>query len=62
MSVSLSWPRRPAETFREHEQIVRAMEKGDSGETANAIRQHIRKAGEGVLRNLRQYLAQLGSR
>lgn len=62
MSVSLSWPRRPAETFKEHEQIIQSLERGDSGRLEKAIGQHIRSAGEGVLRNLRQYLAQSGSK
>jgi len=56
MSVSLSWPRRPAETFQEHEQIIRALEEKDQRRAEKAVREHIRRAGEGVLRNLRQYL------
>lgn len=62
MSVSLSWPRRPVETFKEHEKIIEALEKGDSRGAEKAIQQHIRNAGKGVLRNLRQYLSQLGSK
>ncbi|MGB9700103.1 MAG: GntR family transcriptional regulator [Thermodesulfobacteriota bacterium] len=58
MSVSLSWPRRPVETFQEHERIIIALEKRDAYEAEKAIREHIRRAGEGVLRNLRQYLTQ----
>lgn len=60
MSVSLSWPRRPVETFQEHEHIIKSLERGDLGELERAICQHIRRAGEGVLRNLRQYLTQAG--
>lgn len=58
MSVSLSWPRRPAETFKEHEQIIQALEKRDARKLEKAICRHIHSAGEGVLKNLRQYLSQ----
>lgn len=61
MSVSLSWPRRPTETFQEHEQIIESLERGDARQLERAICQHIRSAGEGVLRNLRQYLSQARS-
>ncbi len=62
MSVSLSWPRRPAETFKEHEQIVNALARRDLGKLEKAIGQHIRRAGEGVLKNLRLYLTSAASR
>lgn len=56
MSVSLSWPRRPAETFQEHEQIIQALEKRDARNLEKTICRHIRSAGQGVLKNIRQYL------
>ena len=56
MSVSLFWPRRPVETIREHGEIIQALKSGNGGVAEKAIRQHIRNAYEGVLRNVRQYL------
>lgn len=56
MSVSLSWPRRPAETIREHREIIQALRSGRTDATEKAIRKHIRNAYEGVLGNVRQYL------
>jgi DNA-binding GntR family transcriptional regulator len=58
MSVSLSWPRRPAETIREHGEIIRALKSGNPDAAEKAIRRHVRSAYEGVLRNVRQYLTQ----
>jgi DNA-binding GntR family transcriptional regulator len=60
MSVSLSWPRRPVETIAEHGEIIRALKSGNPDAAGKAIRNHIRNAYEGVLRNVRQYLAQTG--
>jgi len=59
MSVSLSWPRRPVETLREHKEIIRALGSRDPDGAEKAVRRHIRSAYEGVLRNVRQYLAQM---
>jgi DNA-binding GntR family transcriptional regulator len=56
MSVSLSWPRRPVETIREHGEIIRALKSGDPDAAEKAIRRHVRSAYAGVLRNVRQYL------
>jgi DNA-binding GntR family transcriptional regulator len=58
MSVSLSWPRRPVETIREHGEILRALKSGDPDAAEKAIRRHVRSAYAGVLRNVRQYLTQ----
>jgi DNA-binding GntR family transcriptional regulator len=58
MSVSLSWPRRPVETIREHGEILRALKSGDPDAAEKAIRRHARSAYAGVLRNVRQYLTQ----
>ncbi len=58
MSVSLSWPRRPVETIREHGEIIRALKSGNPDAAEKAIRRHVRSAYEGVLRNVRQYLTQ----
>ena len=58
MSISLSWHRRPVETFREHGEIIRALKSGDPDAAEKAIRRHVRSAYEGVLRNVRQYLTQ----
>ena len=58
MSVSLSWPRRPLETIREHGEIIRALKSGSPDAAEKAIRRHVRSAYEGVLRNVRQYLTQ----
>jgi len=58
MSVSLSWPRRPVETIREHGEIIRALRSGSPDAAEKAIRRHVRSAYEGVLRNVRQYLTQ----
>jgi len=58
MSVSLSWPRRPVETIREHREVIRALKSGSPEAAEKAIRQHVRNAYEGVLRNVRQYLTQ----
>jgi DNA-binding GntR family transcriptional regulator len=57
MSVSLSWHRRPVETFREHAVILRALKSGDPNAAETAIRRHVRSAYAGVLRNVRQYLS-----
>jgi DNA-binding GntR family transcriptional regulator len=56
MSVSLSWPRRPVETIREHGEIIRALKSGSPDAAEKAIRRHVRNAYEGVLRNVKQYL------
>jgi DNA-binding GntR family transcriptional regulator len=56
MSISLSWPRRPAETIQEHGEIIRAIQSGKGDAAEKAIRRHIRSAYEGVLRNVRQYI------
>ena len=56
MSVSLSWPRRPAETIKEHEEIIRALKSGNPEMAERAVRRHIRNALQGVLRNVKQYL------
>jgi DNA-binding GntR family transcriptional regulator len=58
MSVSLSWPRRPVETIREHGEIIRALKSGSPDAAEKAIRRHVRNAYEGVLRNVKQYLTQ----
>jgi DNA-binding GntR family transcriptional regulator len=58
MSVSLSWPRRPVETIREHGEIIRALKSGGPDAAEKAIRRHVRSAYAGVLRNVRQYLTQ----
>ena len=58
MSVSLSWHRRPVETFREHGEILRALKSGDPDAAERAIRRHVRSAYAGVLRNVGQYLNQ----
>jgi DNA-binding GntR family transcriptional regulator len=58
MSVSLSWPRRPVETIREHGEIIRALKSGDPDAAEKSVRRHVRSAYEGVLRNVRQYLTQ----
>jgi len=58
MSVSLSWPRRPLETIREHGEIIRALKSGSPDAAEKAIRRHVRNAYEGVLRNVKQYLTQ----
>ena len=58
MSVSLSWPRRPLETIREHGEIIRALKSGNPDAAEKAIRRHVRNAYEGVLRNVKQYLTQ----
>lgn len=58
MSVSLSWHRRPVETFREHGEIIRALKSGNPDASEKAIRRHVHSAYEGVLRNVRQYLTQ----
>lgn len=58
MNASLSWHRRPVETFREHEEILRAVKSGDPDSAEKAIRRHVRSAYAGVLRNVRQYLTQ----
>ena len=58
MSVSLSWPRRPLETIREHGEIIRALRSGNPDAAEKAIRRHVRSAYKGVLRNVRQYLTQ----
>jgi DNA-binding GntR family transcriptional regulator len=57
MSVSLSWHRRPVETFREHGEILRALKSGDPDAAERAIRRHVRSAYAGVLQNVRQYLS-----
>ena len=57
MSVSLSWPRRPAETIKEHEEIIRALKGGKPGVAERAVRRHIHNAFEGVLRNVKHYLS-----
>ena len=57
MSVSLSWHRRPVETFREHGGILRALKSGDPDAAERAIRRHVRSAYAGVLRNVKQYLS-----
>ncbi|HYB19963.1 MAG TPA: GntR family transcriptional regulator [Thermodesulfobacteriota bacterium] len=61
MSVSLSWPRRPGETIREHEEIIRALKSGKPEAAERAVRRHIRNALEGVLRNVKQYLGKTAS-
>jgi len=58
MSVSLSWHRRPVETIREHEEILRALKRGMPEAAEKAIRRHVRNAYAGVLRNVKQYLNQ----
>jgi DNA-binding GntR family transcriptional regulator len=58
MSISLSWHRRPVVTFREHEEILRALKRGDPDAAERAIRRHVRSAYAGVLKNVRQYLTQ----
>jgi len=58
MSVSLSWPRRPVETIREHGEIIRALKSGSPDAAERAIRHHVRSAYAGVLKNVRQYLTQ----
>jgi DNA-binding GntR family transcriptional regulator len=58
MSVSLSWHRRPVETFREHGEIIRALKSKDPDAAEKAVRRHVRSAYEGVLKNVRQYLTQ----
>jgi len=58
MSFSLSWPRRPLETIREHGEIIRALKSGDPDAAEKATRRHVRSAYAGVLRNVRQYLTQ----
>jgi DNA-binding GntR family transcriptional regulator len=62
MSLSLSWHRRPVETFREHGEILRALKSGNPDTAERAIRRHVRSAYAGVLRNVRQYLTQTGTR
>ena len=57
MSISLSWHRRPVETFSEHGEIIRALRTGRPDAVEKAIRRHVRSAYEGVLRNVRQYLS-----
>jgi DNA-binding GntR family transcriptional regulator len=57
MSVSLSWPRRPVETIREHGEIIQALKSGNADAAEKAIRQHVRNAYVGVLRNVKQYLS-----
>jgi DNA-binding GntR family transcriptional regulator len=59
MSRSLSWPRRPVETLREHGEILRALKSGNPATAEGAIRRHVRSAYAGVLRNVRQYLNQM---
>jgi DNA-binding GntR family transcriptional regulator len=56
MSVSLSWPRRPVETIREHGDIIQALKSGKGDLAERAVRHHLRNAYEGVLRNVKQYL------
>jgi len=56
MSASLSWPRRPGETIKEHEEIIRALKSGNPEMAERAVRRHIRNALQGVLRNVKQYL------
>ena len=58
MSVSLSWPRRPVETIREHGEVIRALKSGNPDAAEKAIRHHVRSAYAGVLKNVRQYLTQ----
>jgi DNA-binding GntR family transcriptional regulator len=58
MSISLSWPRRPLETIREHGEIIRALKSGDPDAAEKAVRRHVRSAYAGVLRNVRKYLTQ----
>lgn len=58
MSVSLSWPRRPLKTIREHGEIIRALKSESPDAAEKAIRRHVRNAYEGVLRNVKQYLTQ----
>jgi DNA-binding GntR family transcriptional regulator len=58
MSVSLSWPRRPVETIREHGEVIRALKSGNPDAAEKAIRHHVCSAYAGVLKNVRQYLTQ----
>ncbi len=60
MSVSLSWPRRPTQTIREHEDILRALKTGSPEISERAVRRHVRNAYKGVLRNVKRYLDQEG--
>ncbi|MGE5253425.1 MAG: FCD domain-containing protein, partial [Planctomycetaceae bacterium] len=62
MNLSLSWHRRPVETFREHGKILRALRSGNPDTAERAIRRHVRSAYAGVLRNVRKYLTQTGTR
>jgi DNA-binding GntR family transcriptional regulator len=56
MSVSLSWPRRPAKTLKEHGEIIKAIKDGNSDKAEKVVRIHIREASKGVLRNVKQYV------
>ena len=58
MSVSLSWPRRPAKTLEEHKEIIEALKGGNPRKAEKVVRIHIRKASRGVLRNVKQYVRQ----
>lgn len=58
MSVSLSWPRRPAKTLKEHKEIIEAIKDGNPDKAEKVVRIHIRKASKGVLRNVKQYVRQ----
>jgi DNA-binding GntR family transcriptional regulator len=56
MSVSLSWPRRPAKTLKEHMEIIEALMSGNPGKAERAVRTHIRKALKGVLKNVELFI------
>lgn len=56
MSVSLSWPRRPEKTLKEHTKIVQALLSRNPQRVEEAAKVHIRSALQGLLQNVRSYL------
>lgn len=55
MSVSLAWPRRPDQTLKEHNEIIQALIKGNPDKAEECVKNHVCKATQGMLRNIKSY-------